>query len=158
MPEPRVRQLDTEAHEGAVLAEGVPEEGQQSGALLEYFEQRAVCIEIVAAGLAEKVRRAADEQSMLLGPCGIGERGPEELDECLLALGEARLAERPPQGVGAEWKPGRALVQVLRGPGDKARVDRVPEREHALRHSARRGDHDGHDDLRLQREYLDVAH
>ena len=57
----------------------------------------------------------------------------------------------------AEAEPDELLVEVLRRPRDEAVVDGRLERQDALGHAAGRGDDHDHDDLRLQRQDLDVA-
>src|SRR5215216_4656353 len=148
VPEPRVRQLDAEADERALLAERVAEQR----------EEGPVRIEVLAPRLAQERCRAADEQALLFRACGVRESRAEQLQEAALALGEARVAERLAEAVRAERQPGRTLVQVLRGPIDQAWIDGLAEREHPLRHPAGGRDQNGDDELRLQREHLDVPH
>jgi hypothetical protein len=61
------------------------------------------------------------------------------------------------QLVRAEAEADELLVEELGGPVDEPAVDGLVEREHPLRDAAGRGDDHDHDDLRLQRQDLDVA-
>ena len=93
------------------------------------------------------------------GPClgaDVEERLADEREEGTLARRQLGRLEPAPDDAGAETLADELLLQVLAGPGDEARIDRLVEPEDPLRHAARRRDHDDHHARRLEREHLDV--
>src|SRR5438876_4413836 len=86
----------------------------------------------------------------------VDERRPDRAEKRALPGAEARILEAATERRSAELETGDRLVQVFVRPLCEPGVDRGLEMERPLGHTAGRGDHDDHDEVRLQQEHLDV--
>ena len=157
--EVRVVEVGADPDERPLRAEARAQEVEHGSALLEHLEQAPVGPQLVGPELVQHAGRAADVERLLLGLEHVRERRAQPLEERPLALRERR---RPRSGCAGAARRGcrPATVSFRYWPAQSARPASTGslEREEPLRHASGRGDHDDHDDVRLEQQDLDVPH
>ena len=149
--------LGPDADDRPPRVESIGEELEHRRPPLEHVEQVLTGFELGATCVTEQSRGTTDvELGTVVGDC-VDERRPQAAEERALAQRHRRILEPAAQRRRAEAQAGDLLLEIRPGPVDEARVDRLVELEHPLRHTSRRRDDDDDDGARLQLEDVDVA-
>src|SRR5262249_30359271 len=118
-------ELVSDANERTPRVERLGEDVEERGALLERVDQAPVGADLLGARRIERARGPADvELAVFLD--GV-ERTADRVEKDALAGREVGLVEDAAEDPRAEPDPAEPLAEIVRGPEDEARVDRLAE-------------------------------